>query len=368
MSFFYRYILPLFSNMDEVGKILDSSCIVSTSAMLFALVGWGCDFFKRQPDSSISDFLSQVQVTCILHNKMPQSPEHEFLVVETKNLGSGAIHSFILERTVRLPPDDTSKPNSSSNPSKPGDGFNRLSTRVHQIYQTILPSAQPQPHSDDLELQSLEDTQPLLPSQQPTSPASQLSMIDRLTASTAISTQLLSESLRSNLKDIHNSDAEDYFLGEDFVYSPEWLGENIRALIPRRPLSLFEFTVLAHTMHCRYPKYTLLREQCYFFARLVYSAVAHEFGSDDPGPGSKLPQRYGHWGGTMVSHVDSAEVLDILAAYRQKYLEETSKGLTSIKMLLLQIWKLVVGAVMLMLSTVFGLSPYCSTLVIASAF
>ena len=320
MSFFYRYILPLFSKMDEVGKILDPTCIVPTSNMLFALVGLGCDFFRRQPDSSIDDFLSQVQVTCILHNKMPQSPEHEFLVVETKNLG-GAINTFILERTVRLPPDDTSKPSSSSNPSKPGDGFNRLSTRVHQIYRTIMPSAQPRPHSDDLELESLE---PLLPPQRPPSPASQLSMIDRLTASAAISTQLVSESLRSNIKDIQNSDAEDHFLGEDFVYSPEWLGENIRALIPKKSLSLFQFAVLAHAVHCRYPKYTLLREQCYFFAGLVYSAVAEEFGSDTPGPGSRLPQRYGRWAGAMVSHVDRGEILNTLDEYRSMYLEQIS--------------------------------------------
>ena len=313
MPFFPCNLLPrnlfslFFSPMEsQAGCLMEPGSTTSTGLFLLALRGWGYDFLSSEPDPDPSKFLEEVQVTCILHNKMPASPEHEFLVIETKDR-EGFVRPLILERTVRLQGDQDSADLESAQNTAPGQGARKLFERFQQIYRTMLP---PGPESS-------EEGSSLLPQTSPT--ASALSLVDRLTTSSALSADLISQPLYSKLfKEVRDTPAIDRFLGQDYVFSAEWQGQNIRHLKPGRPLSLFEFAILAEAVHSKFPLYSLLREQCYFFAGAVYSAVLHEFGADSEGPSGGLPQKYGRWGGALVSLVPDAVVLEIVAEYRAK--------------------------------------------------
>jgi hypothetical protein len=54
------------------------------------------------------------------------------------------------------------------------------------------------------------------------------------------------------------------FRGIFLFFSQDWYEQNIRHLKPKKLLSLFELAVLANVVHKEFPKYTLLKEQCYF--------------------------------------------------------------------------------------------------------
>ena len=85
-------------------------------------------------------------------------------------------------------------------------------------------------------------------------------------------------------------------------------------------------------------KYTLLREQCYFFAGLVYSAVKHEYGVGSSSAGllngdqdlvqiddSCLSNRFGRYKGALISNVEHQDVINIVGKFRDAYASEIGK-------------------------------------------
>ena len=154
-----------------------------------------------------------------------------------------------------------------------------------------------------------------------------LPLSDRLTLSSFQSADLMSESIRLAFDKIHTTPAVDQFLGEEMVFDKKWQGENIRYFKPKKPLSLFELALLANTVHEMFPDYSLLREQCYFFAAVVYLAAEHLAGVESGSPeysqgllhidNSLLSNRYGRWNGALVNKIDPEEFIDVLAKYRE---------------------------------------------------
>ena len=301
--------------MDEQATILlNKNSTTLTAMFLLGLRGWWSEFCHSNPDPTL--FLSQIRVTCIMHNKMPLSPEHEFLIIETQDR-EGTKTPLILERTVGLQREtgETDRINDIS-----PDGLNRLYKKIKRIASDALTSGN---KLGSMEEETIRRT---------------LTLMDRFTMSTTQSADLLSESLNLKIDEIHDSSAIDHFLGENFVFSSNWHGQNIRYFKPRKTLSLFQFAVLADVVSKSFPKYTLLREQCYFFAGLVYSAVEYEYGIGSSSSGllnedqdlvqiddSRLSNRFGRYKGALVSDVDRQEVVDIVEKFRDAYASEIGK-------------------------------------------
>jgi hypothetical protein len=113
--------------MDNQATILlNPDYATPTSIFLIVLSKWGSEFCESNSDPN--HFLSQIEVTCVMHNKMPNEPEHEYLVVETQDR-LGKIKSLILERTV----------GSADNAQdiSPGEGFLKLSKRLTVSHPTL---------------------------------------------------------------------------------------------------------------------------------------------------------------------------------------------------------------------------------------
>jgi hypothetical protein len=317
---FFKYLRPPPMD-DHATHLLDPNSATQTHLFRLVLRGWGSEFCESNPD--IKDFLSQIEVTCIMHNKMPRSPEHEYLIIETRDR-LGNIKPLILERTVGLPGDgDTSVP------SPPGEGPIRLYKQIKQIACETLMSG------FDPNLASMEE------GSLPKSSFSSLSVIDRATLSSTQSADLLSESIRAKLDDLHDSPAVDQFLGEKYVFSVNWHGQYIRHLKPKKPLSLFELAILADVVHTQFPKYKLLREQCYYFSGLIYSVIEFHFGVQDSSSssesatwdedqlvridGSHLSNRFGRYKGALLTNIKHQEVVEMVTKYEKAFDFEIAK-------------------------------------------
>jgi hypothetical protein len=83
--------------MVEPHKILLSPrCTLTTETFLCLLAAWAT------LDPCIKD---RFQVVTLTHNKRLESPEHEFLIIETSDRNDGSRRLFILERTLPAPGD-----------------------------------------------------------------------------------------------------------------------------------------------------------------------------------------------------------------------------------------------------------------------
>lgn len=309
---------------DQAALLLNPSYATPTAIYLFILSQWGVDFCKSDPDAS--HFLSQIEVTCIMHNKMPVAPEHEFLVIETQDR-LGKIKSLILERTVGLTQD--ADITDQGRDTQPGDGFVKLLKKMKQIGSDAVISGSQASYLSSMEEGSMSNTLSAL---------SSLGPVDKATLLSTRSADILSDSLKLTLDDHPDSSAIDQFLGERYVFSPNWHGQNIRHFKPKKTLSLFELAILADVVHNEFPKYTLLKEQCYFFAGLIYSVIEYRFGVASSSKsneyqdrdlvqidGSRLSNKFGRWRGALISNVDHREVLDIVSKYEVAYALEIAK-------------------------------------------
>jgi len=280
----------------------------ATSVFRCILTSWGSVFLAKldlQSDpSSLSHFLSQIEVTSIIHNKMPNPPEHEFIIIETRDR-LGKVKSLILERTVGLPGGSQSaSPNTS-----PGEGILSL------IRQLLMPSSStPESMEEGNIWRSFKS----------------LSSYDQASLLAIHSAALVSDSLKGQAND--KSPAIDQFLGENYVFSQNWHGENVRHLKPLKTLSLFELGILADVVHNAYPEYNVLREQCYFFAGLIYSAIQHLFEVSSSSSSmlnenqdlvfiedSKFSKKFGRFKGALIHNVERQMVEDIAKKYKEAY-------------------------------------------------
>ena len=92
----------------------------------------------------------------------------------------------------------------------------------------------------------------------------------RITLSSIQSTDLVMDSLK---KSEYKSALDQFtFVGHGSTFDHRYYGQIVQYFKPEK-LSLFEFAILAHTVHETNPKYSVLDSQCYFYAALVYAAV-----------------------------------------------------------------------------------------------
>lgn len=268
---------------DQAVHIFNPTANLDPSLLVHLLESWA------KADPNPMSILCDLRVTTIMHNKMPHSPEHEFLVVKAEDR-HGTTRLFVLERTV----DPELGP-------VPGEGRATALESVKQLCAAITTS------SSSSDLASVEEG---------------LKPIDRVTISTVQAASIISDSLDNK----GSYKAVDRFLGPSYVYSKGWHGQNVRFMQPNKPVSLYQLAIIAKAVHKRFSTYEVLKEQCYFHAGVIYSAVLHHFGSLAPENSQELTDiiiasglKYGRYRGVKVQAVDHNDVLKIVDDFKEEY-------------------------------------------------
>jgi hypothetical protein len=339
-------------DLDSFDIFFDPNIILKSKLFLLLITNWASS--TPNPEDSILRF----KVQRITHYKLPNPPEHEFLVIETLDKLLGQTKQFILDRTASRQ-GGTTTPDASADPAPSADPSAVLTSRVVERLKkfvaaiTTLFSARSEPLLTSMEkgsslqlssflqlspgssitsdplsmadttlfsgrsehlLTSMEEGLSLqLPPSLQLSPGSSitsdpLSMTDKVSLSLTETADLISDSL--NISDI--SPAFDRFMGENHVNSPRWQGQKIQSMIIH-DLTLFDLVILAHVIHELYPTYSILKEQCYFYAGLVYNSVRAQWDvSDCPTD----PRQSGRYQGMKVEWVEGQEISNAISSYR----------------------------------------------------
>lgn len=286
------------TTMTEPEKmLLDPNRILTTDVFLYLLTSWA---------SSVSDphlVLNRFSVTTISHNKHPESPEHEFLIIETEDQHDHHSRLFILERTM----------------SEQASAMQRDPDPENKPFKAFLGIASTS--SDDSHLSSVEEGL--------SSSTGSLSLADKASLRSLQSADQISESLDKG-KDYP---AKDQFLGEYFTSLKRFHGQYVRYFKPNN-LSLFELALLANTIHDTFPRYSILEHQCYFFAGLICASVEHYFGiqpsksfndSENYIIDSHLPNNHGRWKGVKVHTVNPEHVVQAIRNFKKEHTTVISK-------------------------------------------
>ena len=274
---------------DTPSAFLASDLVLPVNIATCLLRSWVQSYPEFYPN------LFDIEVSWVMHNKMSTSPEHEFLVIETTDK-KDVKRYFILERTVG------SAELLDNMAGVAGHGRRSLLQGLKALSNSTL---------NTLKMDS------------PTSMeegSSNFSPMDKITLISTDSANFVSES--SNKEDEHPP-ALDRLLGERHVYSKPWHGQNLRHFKPAKSLTLFELMVLANAAHELHPRYILLKEQCYFYSALIYSAIQHNYGAVLSNQNQDVIQSFGRWQGFKVSDVDhELYVVPLVKRFKEVYTRE----------------------------------------------
>jgi hypothetical protein len=260
---------------------------------LFNLKSWA-----MHTSDDFDKALSDINVSCIMHSKVPENPEHEFLIIETLDRDK-TLKRFILERM-------TSKTASTAN--FPGEDIRgtKLIPMIKDLVSSIC-------SSDDLssEIEALEGG------------SARQSIKDKTFLMSVESAKVVSKSLDNKEETL----AIDRFLGETKVFDRRWHGQIVQYFKPN-DLTLFQLAAIANMVNILFPNYSKLDNHCYFYAALVY-AVARDIGKIRPSVNadeggdllynidSHLFDKFGRWKGLKVASVDPELVAQIVKLYKK---------------------------------------------------
>jgi hypothetical protein len=282
--------------------IYDNEGIMGVKQFLFNMMSWAMN-----TDDDFDKVLSDIEVVSIMHNKVPEAPEHEFLIVETVDR-EGTKKHFILERMM-------SKILTIGNPPTEVYRGTKLLPLVKDLVNSIC--------SSDDELSNLE------------SGTFGSSVPDKAFLTSIESVKVISEHL--DKKEKLENVAIDRFLGEAKVFEKRWHGQIVQYFKPN-DLTLFQLAIIADVINKLFPTYTSLDKHCYFFAALVYAIakdvakIRPSVNADEGGDmrytiDSHLADRFGRWKGLKVASVDPELVYQIVKVYKK----EETKMISSVR-------------------------------------
>lgn len=271
MRSFSRAILSFFGPrsrlVDPTTMLLDPHCNMNTDNFLYTYISWASTppSESKKYKFTSNNILQEFNIVCVMHNTLPATPEHDFLVIDTKDK-VGNHRFFLLDRTVI------------------GEG---------------------------------QDTDPTTDTLSPTQTA---------------------DFLINSVDESPETPATDRILGQSYVISPTWSGQNLQYFHPNG-MSLFQFVVLAEVVHNLHPtcSSSLLGKQCFFFyVDLVYTAAKHHFGSYPIHSNvdktqdlvyvydSHLSNKFVRYKGFKISKVTQEQVSEVITAFLNVHSEEVS--------------------------------------------
>jgi hypothetical protein len=308
-SFFSSILTPRTRTDEDIidpdDIICDPNIMIRPSLFLLLFTSWA-SIPPRPSDANPEEILSQFTVQAIFHKKLSASPEHEFLLIETKKQ-SGEIKKFILDRTVSTTRDATTDTTAATEPEACSL---KIIERIKKLIRALVSVAAS--HPSHLTILDSEETSSVVYSSgsQPGPAFDPLSIADKSTLSLTETASLVSDSL--DISD--NSPAFDRFLGENHVNAPRWKGEMVRDIQPLN-LTLFELVVLSHVAHQLHPTYSLLEEQCFFFGALIFAAVDMKWGDAH----GRTANNCGRINSYKDQWIDPLTVSSLIDKYEQVY-------------------------------------------------
>jgi hypothetical protein len=290
--------------------VLDPTCCQTVDTFFYIISSWAAR--SSEPERILDRF----KVVCVMHNKNPTPPEHEYLIIKTVDQEENdKVRFFILECTISngqnavfVTEDDRDK--------KMKDTLGQFKRLATTAVSTL--------GSSEAHMASMEEG----------SASSERSLKDEMSLAIIQSTDLVSDSINKTVK----VPAVDRILGGNGIGSKEYHGLNVQYFKPNR-LTLFELVLLAKVIHEKNPLYSLLYSQCYFYAGLVYAAAesyAQVLISENADKtqkdliyirGSHLSDKYGRWKGVKVFRIDphSEEVHNLIYSFKENLRDEIHK-------------------------------------------
>lgn len=290
--------------------VLDPICSQSVETFLYIITSWAGQTSEHEK------ILDRFRVVCIMHNKNPTPPEHEYLIIETVDQEENdKVRFFILERTIS---------NQQSAVCHAEDDRDKKKKDTFEQFKRLATTAVSTLGSSEAHMASMEEG----------SASSERSLKDEMSLAIIQSTDLVSDSINKTVK----VPAVDRILGGSNIGSMKYHGQNVQYFKPKR-LSLFELVLLAKVVHEKYPVYSLLYSQCFFYARLVYAAAesyAQVLTSENADKtqkdlvyirGSHLSDKYGRWKGVKVFRMDplADEVQNVVCSFKENLRAEIYK-------------------------------------------
>ena len=284
-------------------SIFDPLMSGKTCLLLLLYTAWAKSLSDPMP------VITGFQVTKIDYMKNTTQPEHEYLRIDVHDDTCNETKQFTLDRTamrrLRAVTSMDEQANSMIASPEPDDVTSKKSyERLIQFVSTI---------SSIFSATSSSESESMVEGS-----SSGLSATDKATLSLTETADCLSD-----VAGISESlTAIDRFSGQHHVNQPKFQGEVIKTLIPEG-LCFFELVILAHTAHTIHSKYEYFKDQCYFYADLVFGAVAMKWpGPGDPAGSSNLSGRYK---GCKVQLVEESSITDLIARYDKVRPEMFSK-------------------------------------------
>jgi hypothetical protein len=148
--------------------------------------------------------------------------------------------------------------------------------------------------------------------EQGSSQTNSLSGTDRVTLSLTETADLISDTIGIS----ESFPAVDRFLGELHTSHERWKGHIIKTVEPQ-DLNFFDFVILAHAAHELHPVYQYFKEQCYFYAGLVFGAVASEWGQ--PEVCHTDQSGHGRYKGYKVKLIDKDDISKLINKYHSAH-------------------------------------------------
>jgi hypothetical protein len=210
-----------------------------------------------------------------IHHIKVEGPdfEQDFLIIHTidSTNGNRKIIKFILERMI-LTGERSNTENTSLNTNTDIDDeinditpfpfTTKIYASIKKLVESIFSALTFESTSESrlaLEQRAMEEGS--LPSFSPTASVASDSL-DSVTVSVSETADSVSDAIADSLNQ-NQTPALDRFLGEGYTRKAKYSGTTLRSFKPVN-LSFFEFVVLAHVVHRRFPQYTRLKKIVYF--------------------------------------------------------------------------------------------------------
>ena len=246
-----------------------------------------------EDDPTYMSILNRYKVVSISQMKHKVSPEHEFLTIETVDRSNGSIRKYILERTTS----STGPPVVDESEDCPT--FKARAIKLANAIKALLLSSPLEPPYECSHAHEIDN----------------LSMVDKSTISLTQTADFICDSLDK----ADSTPAFDVFSGENLLRRKNYASSETLCVIKPRSLTLFKLVVLTHVVHTRYPFYSLLREQCFFFSSVIFFTVEKLFGVPPVEGRSNLEGivKAGRWKGVKVQLIDKEVITGIVDKFKE---------------------------------------------------
>ena len=149
------------------------------------------------------------------------------------------------------------------------------------------------------------------------------SFVDKSTLSVARSVDFVSDSLDK----VEYTEAFDVISGENSIRRHAYSSAETVRVIQPKSLTLFKLIILADVVNRLYPRYSLLREQCFFFASVMVFAVEEICGVFPNQDHSDLADmnKAGRWKGFKVNVIDKGVITKIVRNFNVVHVKRVNR-------------------------------------------